>query len=135
MPERLGTLQLIGVTEGSEAMAQVNRLHGTNIKLVSAYIAEYGHGNERVTVWVGRAESRDAATELTGRMVDAIEKGGAGFNNLQRLTIAGHQVFQVDGPGGEHFFYSSREQPERVIWLIVEAVDALPILEQALKNF
>ncbi len=135
VPERLGMLELIGTIEGSEAMARIGRLHGTDIKLVSAYIVEYANDNERVTVWVGRAESSNAGAELTKRMLQAIGKGGSGFSNLQQLSIAGHEVFRVDGPGGEHFFYSSREQRERVVWLIVEAADALPILEQALKAF
>ena len=135
VPEQLGTLELIGSIEGSEALSQIDRLHGTDIKLVSAYIAEYAHGNERVTVWVGITESRDAATELTRMMLQGIEKGGPVFTNLQRLSIADHEVFRVDGPGGEHFFYISKEQRELVVWLTIEAADTLPILEQALNNF
>ncbi len=135
VPERLGTLELVGSIEGSEAMAQINRLHGINIELVSAYIVEYARDNERVTVWVGRTESSNTGAELTRRMVDAIEKGGSGFSNFQRLTIAGHEVFRVDGPGGEHFFYNSKEPRERIVWLIAEATDFLPILGQVLKNF
>ena len=77
----------------------------------------------------------EIAAGLTRRMINGIEKGGSGFSNLQRLTIAGHEVFRVDGPDGEHFFYTSREQRERVVWLTVEAADALPILEQVVKNF
>ncbi len=135
VPERLGDMQLVGSVEGSEALAQIGKLHGTDIELVNAYTAVYVHSNKRVIIWVGRAESRDAAAGLTKRMIESIEKGGSGFNNLQRLTIAGHEVFRVDGPGGEHFFYTSREQRERVVWLNVEATDALPILEQVVKNF
>ena len=142
VPQRLGTLELTGTTEGSEAITQVGRLHGSDIELVSAYIAEYAHapspyhsGDQRLTVWVGRTESESAAAELTRRMAEGIEKGGSGFSNLQQLTIAGSDVFRVDGPGGEHFFYSSGEQREEVVWLSVEAADPLPILEQALENF
>ncbi len=128
-------LELIGTIEGPEAMNRISRLHGTDIKLASAYIAEYVHGTERGTVWIGLTENSNAAAELTSKMVDAIEKGGSGFSNLQQLTIAGHEVFRVDGPGGEHFFYNSRKTGKQVVWLTVEAVDVLPILEQALKNF
>ncbi len=135
VPERLGDLQLVGSVEGSEALNQVRGLHGTDIKLETAHIAEYIHGTERVTVWVGIAESRDAAAELLMRMIKGIEKGDSVFNNFQRLTIADLEVFQVDGPGGEHFFYNSKEQGERVVWLTVETDDALPILEQTVKNF
>ncbi len=135
VPEHLGTLELISTIEGSEALAQISRLHGTDIKLVSAYIVEYANDNERVIVWVGRAESSNTGAELIKRMLQAIEKGGSGFSNLQRLTIADHEVFRVDGPGGEHFFYNSREPREAVVWLTVEAADALSILEQVVKTF
>ncbi len=140
VPEQLGDLHLVSSVEGSEALAQIKELHGTDIELLSAYIAEYAHsspyhGNVRVAVWVGITESRGAAAELTRRMIDGIEKGDSGFSNLKRLTIAGHEVFRVDGHGGEHFFYTSSEQQERVIWLTVEAADALPILEQVVKTF
>ena len=115
VPEQLGTLELIGSIEGSEALSQIGRLHGTDIKLVDAYIAEYAHGNERVTVWVGRAENNNAGVELIKSMLQGIERGGSGFSNLQRLSIADHEVFRVDGPGGEHFFYISKEQREMVV--------------------
>ena len=136
VPERLGALELTGTIEGAEALAQVNRLHGTDIELVSAYIAEYTHGDERVVVWIGKTENSNAGAELTNRMIQAIEKGGSsGFSNLQRLTIADQEVFQVIGPGGEHFFYNSKEPEGQIIWLTIEAADALPILEQAIKTF
>ncbi len=135
VPERLGDLQLIGSVEGSEALNQVRGLHGTDIKLETAHIVEYIHGTERVTVWVGIAENRDAAAELMMRMIKGIEKGGSGFNNLKRLTIAGHEVFRVDGPGGRHFFYSSQKQREAVVWVTIEADDPLPILKEALNEF
>ena len=134
-PERLGNLELIGTIEGSEAMAQVNRLHGTDIELVSAYIAEYAQGNERGTVWVGKAESKEDAAELNDRMIRVIGKGSSGFSNLQRISIVNHEVFQIDGPGGQHFFFISRNTGKDVVWLIVTANDILPIVEQALKNF
>ena len=135
LPERLQTLELVNTIEGPEALSGISRLHGTEISLESAYIVEYARNAGLATVWVGRAESRDAAADLIGRMIKGIEEGGSGFNNLQRLTIDGHEVFRADGPGGEHFFYVSREQGERIVWLTVEATDTLPVLEQTVKNF
>lgn len=135
VPERLQTLELVSTIEGDDALSGVTRLHGTEISLESAYIAEYASGTERVTAWVGNAESAAAAAKLLSMMTKAIARGGAGFSNLQQMTIAGHDVFQVDGPGGEHIFYISREQPDRVVWLTVNAADVLPILETAIKIF
>ncbi len=135
VPERLGTLELVGSIEGPEALAQINRLHGTDIELVSAYIVKYAHGNERATVWAGKTASSHARAELTERMLQAIEKGGSGFSNLQRLSIADHEVLQVDGPGGKHFFYNSSKRGEEVVWLTIDAADTLPIVKEALKTF
>ena len=136
VPERLGTLELVSIIEGSEALAQIEKLHGTDINLVEAQVATYARGStERITVWVSRAESSDAAVELTRMMVEGINRGNSVFSNLRRLTVSSHEVFQVDGPGGEHFFYNSREPRERVVWLAIEAGDTRLILEQVIKTF
>ncbi len=135
VPEQLGKLELIGSIEGSEALAQIRGLHGIDIELVSVYIAEYVRGNEQVIVWVGRTENSTAGAELTKRMLQAIEKGGSGFSNLQRLALADHEVFRVEGPGGEHFFYNSRQLRQEVVWVTIEATDVMPLLEQVLKTF
>ncbi len=139
-PERLGNMELIDTFRGAEAMAQVNRLHGLDIDLADAFVATYTHdspyhGNSHTTVWVGRAESVEAASRLTQRMVDSISKGDSVFNNFQRLTVADLEVFQVDGPGGRHFFYSSQKQREAVVWVTIEADDPLSILTEALNKF
>ena len=127
-------MELISNIEGADATAQISRLHGTDIELVSSYIAEYVHSNERSIIWVGSTESSEAGAELTRRMIQAIEKGGPVFSNLQHLTIAGHEVFQVNGPGGEHFFYNSREAEEDIVWLTIESADALAIFVFSSKD-
>lgn len=116
-------------------MTQINRLHGTSIELVNAYIAEYGFDNAHATVWVGRTESSKDGAELTMRMIEAIGKGNSGFSNIRRLAIAEQEVFQVDGPDGEHFFFNSRENGKDVIWLTVEAADTRSVLEEVLEVF
>ncbi|MDP3879023.1 MAG: hypothetical protein Q8Q07_01790 [Dehalococcoidales bacterium] len=139
IPDRLGTLGLVNATDGAEATASINKLHGTSIELVSAYIANYAHSspyhNVKTTVWVGRAANQEAAIELINKMAEAITRGGSGFSNLQRLTVAGQDIFQVRGPGGAHFFYNSRKSPEEVIWLTIEAAETSEILEEAIKTF
>ncbi len=140
VPELLGNLELIGTVRGAEAMTQINRLHGLDIDLADAFVATYTHsspyhGNSQATIWVGRAENTEAASRLTQRMVDSINEGGSAFNNLQRLTVADLEVFQVDGSGGRHFFYNSGKQREAVVWLTIEADDPLPILKETVKIF
>lgn len=140
MPERIGNLELVSTVAGAQALAQIDRLHGTDIKLVTAYIAEYVYDRyerQHATVWVGVAESGEAAAQLLSRMIEGIARGDSGFANLKKVAVAGQDIFQVDGPEGKHFFYQPREGAERVIWVSIEAADASirPILEQAVKVF
>ncbi|MBI2847584.1 MAG: hypothetical protein HYX83_00250 [Chloroflexi bacterium] len=142
LPLKLAEMQLASVIKGTEALAQVNKLHNLNLGLTSAYIAEYSHtfnpyhnSNDKVTVWVGKAESSQAAATLLSRMRQGIEKGGSPFSNLRQITVNEQTVFALDGPGGAHFFYQSTKNSEEVIWLTVEAASPTFILEQALELF
>ncbi|MDP2659848.1 MAG: hypothetical protein Q8R28_03875, partial [Dehalococcoidia bacterium] len=135
-PEQFGGLRLTSSTTGPEALSRVNRLHGTEINLVSAYVAEYALSYQQgVTAWVGQAASPHAAAELLELMVAGISRGSTGFSGLQSLSVSGQTVFQVSGPGGEHYFYLAPEPGSRVIWLTITADDSRSILEQAVKTF
>ncbi len=135
MPQSLGALERVSLVDGADAMSQVDRLHGTGITLANAYLAVYAHGAEKATVWVGVAGNSDAAAELSDRMINAISDGDTAFGNLRQLSVGGQQVFQVNGPGGEHFFYLSRQAPDRVVWLTVESDDSRTLLVEALSYF
>ena len=137
VPDYLGSLKLATKTEGPQALDQINRLHGTDIKLVSGYIAEYAaiYGGEKVTVWVGEAENENDAAELLRRMVGEIEKGDTPFSIPKQVTIAGHQVYQVQGPGGDNFFYQSHESTKNVVWLIVDSTNPKSLVETAIMIF
>lgn len=135
VPERLQTMVLVSTIEGDEALGSVSRLHGTEITLKSAYVAEYAGDTGKATAWVSQAVNEAAAVELLDMMVRGIARGGAGFSNMQPKTIANQEVYQVDGPGGAHIFYIPGDRREKVIWLTVNAADVLPILEAAVKIF
>ncbi|NIS70319.1 MAG: hypothetical protein GTO12_15660 [Proteobacteria bacterium] len=134
-PEQLGDLQLIGSYERFGAPVQISELLGDDIEIVRAYTAVYIGGNKRVIIWIGTAESSEAAAELVERMSQGVEKGGSGFETLQQLNIAGCKVVMVNGTSGEHFFYESSKQSKRIVWVTIEASDTLSILEQAVKSF
>ena len=102
---------------------------------MTAYVTEYGLSDILVTAWVGTAESKDAAADLTERMTRAIGNGSSGFSNVRKMAVAGHDVFQVDGPGGKHFFCHSLKTGGRVVWLTIEGADVMPVLEQAVTIF
>lgn len=128
----LGPLRFTSKVDGPAAMAQVSDLHGKDISLVSASIIYYGNGQEHATVWVGKASSDQNAEGLLQRMAGGIKASGGGFTNLRQVEVNGQAVYQVDGPDGQHFFYAHHD---KVVWLIVQAREAKPILSAALEVF
>ncbi|MBI2916965.1 MAG: hypothetical protein HYY01_03140 [Chloroflexi bacterium] len=132
IPEKVGELELVSKVEGEAAIAQVGRLHGTDIALKDAYIAKYAHSGLQLTAWVGKAEDTTAAAELLRRMVEGINRGGSPFSNLRQQRIEDQGVYQVDGPGGRHYFYAS---DNKVIWLTLEGTGYQTLLPIAVSAF
>lgn len=133
--ENLGNLKLIGTLEGEDALGHINSLHGTNINLVTGYIAEYKGADGQVTVWVGQAASSSDAGSLLQLMIDKIGQGSNGFSNVQPGNISDKKVFTVSGPGGDNVFYVV---DNKIVWLTIMASNAQTsrsIVEQALKTF
>ncbi len=136
-PQYVGQLKLASFVEGEEAMSQINKLHGTSISLENAFIAEYQppYGGEHLMVWVGEAGSEQAADDLINRMVESINRGGAAFTSPRQVKVAGHDVWQVDGTGGQFYFYKSQQPGDRVVWLSIEGKGGAALLERAVKAF
>jgi len=144
VPEQLGEMRVASFIEGPQALAQVDKLHGSGIGLIGASVVEYSHAfnpyhgtnSERVTVWVGKAGSPEAADDLLQRMRDGIQGGGSAFGEVLPVEGLGVEAFQVQGPGGQHFFYVSSKNNLEVIWLTIgNSPDPLSILGEALEGF
>ncbi len=136
-PQYVGSLKLTSLVEGAEAQSQINKLHGTSISLENAFIAEYQppYGGEQLMVWVGEARSEAAADDLINRMVEGIKRGGAGFSNPRQVQVAGRDIWQTDGTGGNFYFYKSPGHGNRVVWLSIEGKGGATLLERAVKEF
>jgi len=139
VPEYVGSLGITNRVEGQEAETEINKLHGTDITLKNAYIAQYSgrYGGAHLQVWVGETGSPAEAQELIQRMAIAINKGTSPFSNPREETVAGRKLWQTDGPDGSFFFYESQELPTRVVWLSIEHTEGTTeaILASALKVF
>lgn len=131
VPKQLGTLKLVSSTSGPDAEAQINKLHGVQIVLHEAYIAQYAGSGASVTAWVAEAASGAEAAGLLRQMADRIGDGNAMFYNLQQQNIDGQQVYGVDSRDGKHYFY---REDKKVIWIQVVATDTLSLLRLALKT-
>ena len=136
-PQYVGSLKLASLVEGTEALSQINKLHGTSISLENAFIAEYQppYGGEHMMVWVGEAGSETAAEDLINQMVEGIKRGGSPYSNPRQVQVAGQDVWQTDGDGGNFYFYKSPDHGNRVVWLTIEGKGGAALLERAVKLF
>jgi hypothetical protein len=143
VPGVLADMKLGSFVGGTQALAQVNQLHGTSIDLADAYVAVYSHDfnpyhsdRARVTAWVGTAKTGDAASALLGRMVAGMSNNNTPFTKPQLVRVGSYSIYQASGLNGEHFFYQSPNDGKKVVWLTVEeAGNTMFLVEQALDEF
>lgn len=130
VPQHLGALHLVSSITGDEAKAQISKLHGVQIDLHEAYIAEYTGAGVQVTAWVSEAGSGADAAWLLRRMLDGIRDGNPMFSNLQQQAVDGSEVYSVDSSDGKkHYFY---RDDMKLVWLQVTAAEPLPVVRTAL---
>ncbi len=110
-PQHLAGYHLDQAMTGPDAMAAVNELHGTDIELTDAWVAQY-QGN--AMIWAGRAASEEEAQELLDKMVEGIGEGGSPFQGLRQVDINGVQAYTVTDSRQQHYFYRLHDQ---VVWI------------------
>lgn len=106
-------------------------LHGKEISLIDGYVAHYQADGQRVIVWLGQAESLEAADELLDRMTEKIGDGNAYFRNLEEILVDGTIVYSTIGGGEDHYYYRSAD---KVIWLSVSSSEPLELLRSAIRT-
>ncbi len=134
IPTKIGTLTLNGSQTGTDVMAEFEQMHGKSFDLKSGFRGDYVDGTSKATLWVGQAQSADAATQLTKDMADKIGSSTNGmFSNMSSLNISGRDIYEAQGLGQEHFFYAVAD---KIVWLAADpdhAPDALHSIWGAIK--
>ncbi len=127
-PIELAGYHLTHAVAGPQAIAEVNRLHGTAIEIVDAWIGHYQEGG---TVWVARASSEEKARQLLDEMIRGIQDGGSPFRGLTRQEIEGVAVYSVRDAGQLHFFY---QRVTQVVWVATPPGAEEPFLSEAMRK-
>ncbi len=125
VPEQIGALTLKTYVRGKDALAEFETLHGKSFDLKDGYRADYEDGSVTATLWVGQAQSADAAQTLAQEMANQIKAGNPMFSNLQELSIANRTIYEVQGQGQLHFFYAAND---KLVWLASDADHAADAL-------
>lgn len=116
VPAALAGLQLTGVTQGDQAKAMVEELHGKALGagLEAAWIGEYDQ--KQATLWVSRSLQKQDADALLKRMHDRIAEGKSPFTNPRTLSVGGLAVYALDGMGQSHFYFQMNKD---IFWLAI----------------
>ncbi len=110
-PGELAGYSLVGAMAGPEAIDSINRLHGTAIDIVDAWV---GHYQDDGGVWVSRASDEAMARQLLDDMVTNIQEGDSPFYGLTPQEFQGVPVFVVRDGRQAHYFY---QQETQVVWV------------------
>jgi hypothetical protein len=128
LPEAVGGLKRVQLITGTEAQAEVDRLHGKSLDAEASAIARYAQGDERpAEVWVSRVASDKEARRQTGLMVHKMfENPKSPFKNPKRLDHNGQAVYRFTGMGQVHLIWHSGD----LVWWVSASQDAVqPFLD------
>lgn len=132
VPDRLAGLELVDEVSGTQAVAQVEQLHGKALGsgLDAAWVARYGQQGE-ATLWVSRSILEADAVEMLERMTVLIEDGGTPFTGLVDIGEASAPVYQLEGMGQRHYYFRSATD---LYWLAAPMSLAEAALEELLTS-
>ena len=110
-PGELAGYYLVEAVAGPEAIDDIDRLHGTAIDIVDAWVGHYqGDGG----VWLAQAASEAKARQLLDDMVTNIQDGDSPFYGLTPQEFQGMPVYAVRDARQVHYFY---QQETQVMWV------------------
>ncbi|MGB3717757.1 MAG: hypothetical protein WA996_25320, partial [Candidatus Promineifilaceae bacterium] len=127
VPESVAGLSLTQATYGTEAVAEVTRLHNKSFPLSSGAVAMYGRSGEMVMLWVTGTPAQPLAAKMISDMKTAIEKAESPFTPVGVRNIRDRTIHELTGLGQQHFYFQSAAL---VIWLAAD----VPIAETALAE-
>ncbi|MDI3279884.1 MAG: hypothetical protein QJR13_00735, partial [Bacillota bacterium] len=130
-PPTAGGLALVEVKEGREALAEISRLHGTQIEGERGWILTYSDGRGRAVVWISEAKDEGVAREQVAEMLKKMEKSKT-FTPPQPLGIPTVEMYQTSGLNQMHFFWA---KGRRVYWVSADQVaDLMPVMKDVLHK-
>lgn len=63
VPQELAGLRLVHSQQGSEAQAEIERLHGKSIPITAGYVAHYGAQSPMAMLYVSQAQDEEVAQQ------------------------------------------------------------------------
>ncbi len=131
IPNELAGLPLAHSQKGSEARAQIERLHGKSIPIKDGYVAHYGTQSPVAMLYVSQARNEGVARQQVEQMTMRIQASNGPFTHLRESTRFGMTVYSTLGQGQVHYYF---RRGATVVWVAADTIIAQPALADAAKK-
>lgn len=113
-PTSLADLPRSRQITGRAALADIERLHSTDIPMVDGAIAFYDDG--QAVLWISSTWLPLMAARQVEAMTERIAEGRSPFTPAETRQIEGVSVYVLTGMGQVHYYF---QLDRRVVWLAV----------------
>lgn len=128
-PTTLADLPLSRQIAGRAALADIERLHRTDIPMVDGAIAYYDDG--QATLWISTTWLPFMAARQVEAMTERIAEGRSPFTPVETRQVEGVAVYVLTGMGQIHYYFQLDRQ---VVWLAVSPDVAEQSLGELIRN-
>jgi hypothetical protein len=123
----LKDLELVKLITGDDAIKAINKLHGMSIDVARGLIAHYEGMNDKATIWVSEASSRNLAEEQIVVMIRKMKSNSRSpFSHYRTMNKKGFRVIAFDGMGQVHYVFRDNKW---VYWISANAKQIDKVLQ------
>ncbi len=127
-PGELAGMKRVDAVTGQNAIDSVSQMHGTDIKVVSAFVVMYqGSGKDQMTIWLSESKDEKDAAAMFKAMDDKMPKTQY-FQNYKTVKIDGKEYKFVTGKDRmEHYYWL---KGKRNIWVGIAGANTAEVLKK-----
>ncbi len=131
LPRTIAGYELKTATYGSEAVAEIARMHGKEFPTTSGAMGMYGDTNQ-ISLWIEGFQDRSTASQIIHAMGEKIALGKSPFSPTGQQKAGHRTVYLLDGMGQKHVYFQSGNL---VLWLAAEPTIADQAIQQILEDY
>lgn len=129
-PARLAGFTHTRLITRSEAVKEIQQLHGKEFDIGAASLVDYGGG--KVRLWVAELSNSTQAAAMIASMQKSIALGGSPFTPIAQQDIGDRTVYALEGLDQVHFYFQSGSH---VVWIGADPDLAEAALDETLAFF
>lgn len=132
-PETIDGLKRVQLITGIQAVEEINKLHGREIRIIEGGIGTYRTNNvPQAMVWISRSKKEDLARHQTEVMIKKmLSAPHSPFHHLAQCELQGINIYQFQGMGQIHYIFC---WDDLVFWISAVAHQGDAILQAFLPK-